>query len=241
MSTNKLTAAKKLRDSNMNEFDKDFADTILRRIDAISDELARVKRAVLAAADGQPFEEAFNEEVYSEEVKDKKDLRSDLANLMEHILKLKYCTVNRYHNGWRESVIKHIQDIRRILEWRSAPNTLLIKYSRDILKDAYAEAIGNYDELTELYPDLIPNKAYIPKECPWELDDLLSVSLSNVLNKLPDPDKLTVQMMLYPDICEYLDVYELSDFAIDKTCSLYWCPHCLDCVRKYAETRYEHE
>lgn len=55
MSTNKRTAAKKLRDSNMNEFDRDFADTILRRIDAISDELAREKRAVLAAPDGQTF------------------------------------------------------------------------------------------------------------------------------------------------------------------------------------------
>lgn len=222
----------------MNEFNKDLADTVLRRIDAMSEEIAKLQRAVNAIIDGKPFDEAFNDELYSGALEDKRDLEAKLILMMEHILMLKYSVANCGYNGWLETYRRTKNEIIGISEWRTEhPNRDLISYMKEQLSEWYKYAVRAYIHASKEYYSLKPNMDYIPKECPWTLEDLVGGMLSEPLNMLPDPDSLTVQMMLYPQVCVYRYEVGVDEEAYGKQCGE-WCEHFQNCVSKYTEMRY---
>lgn len=223
----------------MNDFDTATAiKAAFKRLELITEELGRVKRALQAAQEGKPFDEAFNEELYLAEADRARSLNNHLMILMEHLLKLKYCAANRCHNEWLKMYRRTRNDVITASEWLSDnPDIILINDMKEHLAERYKYAIQGYIHASKEYDDLKPNMNYIPDGCPWTLENLIDDTLSELLNKLPDPDDLTVQMMLFPQICVYRDPTRLDEKVYGKQCGE-WCQHYPDCVRKYAEMRH---
>jgi|GEM_PF-1805178 len=208
------------------------------RIVLLTDELHRINRALQQIQEGIPMTEAFDAELYLEAKEQQRSARSFLETIMLHLLKLKYCTNNRNHNEWRLTVTTKQYELRQKTEWNYSnfdKNDCII-FLKENFEKSYMNAIKEYNELLDEYSDLKDNVLYIPNNCPWSLDELISGKISSLMNKLPDPDELTVQMQLYPDICKYLDARKLSEKIIGFNCSS--CKNYPDCISKYYEMKY---
>lgn len=160
----------------------------LERIELLNDELNKVKRALIAASEGKPFNEAFNDEVFLEEKSFEKKCRKYLTTMMEHLLKLKYCTNDRNNAQWLNTIRTKRRDTMNEVNWMSKNNrdTNLCKFIINNLQDFYETSVEYYKDDANEYPDLIPGQKMIPKECPWTLDELMEDSIDNLLDKLPD-------------------------------------------------------
>lgn len=158
----------------------------LNRLDMLTDEINRIKRAIVAASNGVPFNEAFNKEVFLEDRQFEKSCRSYLATMMEHLLKLKYCTNNRNHNKWIGTIKRCRRDTMNEVGWKSKKNkdTNLCKFIINNLQDSYETAIEYYQDDAEEYEDLRPGLRLISGECPWTFEELMDETIEYLLNKL---------------------------------------------------------
>lgn len=159
----------------------------LERLDMLTAEIERIKRALLAAKEGVPFTEAWNEEVFLEAKQDEKKGRAYLSRMIEHLLKAKYCTNDRNYDHWRGEINTFRTKTIDITGWKSKRNkdTNLINTLTDDLDDIYEVAIEYYEDDAKEYPDLIDGLELIPEECPWNLADLMNNSIDELLDKLP--------------------------------------------------------
>ena len=158
----------------------------LERLDLITEELSKMRRAIIASSEGKPFNEAFNEEIYLENRQDEDKSYSHLCRMMEHLLKLKYCTNDRNHNLWINSVETHKSDVVDIIKWKSKKNkkTNYVKYLNTELQNIYEDSIEYYKDAAKKYPDLVDGIELIPEECPWTLEELMDESIDDLLEKL---------------------------------------------------------
>lgn len=163
----------------------------LERLEIITDEMHRIKRALKAAQDGVPFTEAWNEEVFLETKQEQKKGMSYLYRMIEHILKVKYCTKislsndrNRIH--WRGEINTYRVKLFDITGWMSKKkkDTNLINFLADDIDDIYEVGVEYYKRDAEEYPDLKDGLSQIPEECPWTLEELLDKDIDYLLDKL---------------------------------------------------------
>lgn len=158
----------------------------LDRLDMLTEEVERIKRALLAAKEGVPFTEAWNEEVFLEAKQDEKKGYSMLYRIMEHLLKIKYCTNDRNHDHWIGEINTFRSKILDLTLWgKRKRDTNLIKYLDNNIQDIYADAVDEYEKGSEEYPDFIGGLKLIPEECPWNLSELMDNSIDELLSKLP--------------------------------------------------------
>lgn len=131
--------------------------------------------------------ELKKEEVYSESVKsDGTKAASHLARMIEHLLKLGYCTNERNHNIWASDAEKHRNIVFKVLRWRNKVYSNLKKYLESNLQGIYEDGLKLYDEAAKNYPDLECYRDEIPEKCPWSFEQLMDDSIENLLAKLPD-------------------------------------------------------
>ena len=159
---------------------------LIERVERLSEELSRVKRAIIAASNGTPFTEAFDEELYLE-ASDKRDsCYSNLARMMQHLLKAKYSTDDSFKAGWIKEADgrfrDYIIDKSKWLEKR--PDKNIVNHLLNNLQDIYDLAIKQYQKSAKEHSDLVDGIKLIPKECPWTLDELMDETIEYLLNKL---------------------------------------------------------
>lgn len=166
--------------------DQSFKEA-LERIELLTEEICRIKRSLIAAANGEPFNESWNDELYLEESANKDSASSHLSRAIEHLLKLKYSTNDRNNRGWKRDFSNHLSDVEDYTKWRSKKNkqTNVIKYLINELQDIYEVGVAYYDKAAKKYPDLIPGLQFIPNECPWTLEELLDNTIDELLSVLP--------------------------------------------------------
>jgi hypothetical protein len=171
-------------------YNKEF-DEALQRLELLNDELDRIRHALNASAQGVPFNESWNENVYLEEVDAKTKCYSKLAVAIEHLFKLAYCNseivFNRNKIKWRDEIVEHIDDVIDITEWnRNKPKANYVKYLKDNFNEIYNTGIANYKKDSKTYKDLRVGLELIPDECPWNLYDLMENTIEELISVLPN-------------------------------------------------------
>lgn len=159
----------------------------IERLEMLSEEVERIKRALLAAKEGMPFTEAWNEEVFLEAKQEEKKGKAYLSRMIEHLLKVKYCTNDRNYDHWIGEINTFKAKTIDITDWKSKRkrDTNLINTLTDDFDDIYDVAIEHYEDDAKEYPDLRDGLELIPEECPWNLSELMDDSIDELLDKLP--------------------------------------------------------
>ncbi|MGM3308320.1 DUF29 domain-containing protein [Anabaena sp. WFMT] len=106
------------------------------------------------------------EEIDSMGRREKKELKTRLVLLIEHLLKLKYWTEEKEYNarGWRNTVVEQ----RRQIAYTFADSPSLKAILNDVFLDCYQDArkdtINKYQLSSNLFPE----------ECPFSLTEVLN-------------------------------------------------------------------
>ena len=101
--------------------------------------------------------------------RDRREVESRLAVLLSHLLKWTDQPDHR-SRGWRATVIEQRQELNRL-----AGRGVLRNHAQEVLADVYTEAVERAAAETGALRDRFP------AECPYTLDELLTV-------KLPEAD-----------------------------------------------------
>lgn len=169
----------------MSNISNEDAEIFLERIDAICEELNRIKRGILAVQNGVPWEEAYHEEVLLEATHDENKCYALLSHMIEHLLKIKYSTDETRYNlrHWEKEVENHKKEIEILTVYgTSKPNKNLIKYIEINFGDAWYDGVKRYKKDAMKYDDLKICISLIPEECPWTFDDLMTYDIEELLS-----------------------------------------------------------
>lgn len=163
---------------------------LYERVDMLKDEIDKVERAIVSIQNGVPFTEAFNEEVYLEAKQEQKQSYSALMRMIEHLLKIKYCTNNRNYDHWCGEIENHRKEVfKHTLCGTDDEDKNLVKYINSKIQKIYEAGIKEYKKDAQKYSDLIDISRLIAKECPecpWDLEQLMDDDIEDLLARLPD-------------------------------------------------------
>lgn len=115
--------------------------------------------------------ESLIEEVESMGKREKKELKSRLTTLIEHLLKLEYWESEKANNarGWRQTVVEQRRQIQYLLEESPSLNILLAEVWTQCYGNARKDIIRKYELDSALFPpepefilDQILDEDYIP-------------------------------------------------------------------------------
>jgi hypothetical protein len=165
---------------------------LLDRVERVTEELRRVKNAIIAVSEGRTFTEAFDEELYLEAADIRNKTIRYLSRMIEHLLKLAYSDSNIIYeenkNGWIKTVNKHQIRAQDELNWGMISNKGDINYVSNRIQEAYEGGIYFYKLAIKKkgYEDLIKGLDLIPDECPWTLEELMEDNINELFDKLPD-------------------------------------------------------
>ena len=130
------------------------------------------------------------DELYIESVRsDVRNLGSRLERMIEHLLKLGYCSnqndLNRNARQWKISIDKQRKNLYSSLDWgQQKRQTNIIRGIENRLKIIYDNAIHGYFVAMEDNPSLDQNKELIPEECPWTFEDLMDLKIIELVEML---------------------------------------------------------
>lgn len=174
----------------------------MRRLDLLSQELAKIKRAVQATADGTPFNEAYNEEIFMEGY-DTTTCRKLSKKLVRHFLEMKYSSSHDPNAHWEGEIREFRDALATEIDWYlfkkkkgkqkgHKADSASILYMRNNLQTFYEGGVVEYERLRD---NTIKNKKIltlpdiskiVPEECPWTLEQFLDAPVEEVMNLLPD-------------------------------------------------------
>ena len=157
----------------------------LNRLDKLSNELHKVRNAIIAIQEGNEIKESFDDEIFCEDAKERKQVTALLSRMIEHLLKIQFSSIDRYKELWISEVENKFRpQIQDILLWYNVPDKTLINSTINNLQSIYDSGIKLYKKDSEKYPDLRDNIAFIPVECPWTLEELMDSDIIDLCNQL---------------------------------------------------------
>lgn len=170
--------------------DQEILEIMTKRIDLLQNEINKINRVIKSIRDGNQITESFNDEIFVEDSNKEDDCYTFLARMIEHLLKLKYCSsqivIIRNRRGWLNIVKIKRDDVIDKVKWISKKRKeSYINYLREELQNIYEDGIGYYKKASKEYPDLKIGFLVIPKECPWTLEELMDNDIDDILSKLP--------------------------------------------------------
>lgn len=215
-------------------------EKLLERVQMLYDEIHRIKCMLESHVEWPDMDPYMNDEIYLELASYKKSAKSEIERVIEHLLKLKYSRNNYNHSNWKKSVYIHIDAFRDLISWGNDSDTNIVNDINDNLEKIYHKAIDDkYSIAMKRYSDLEDGPKYFPGKCPWTLKELAELSLDELLDKLPDPDELTVQMQLYL-FCRMITYKKSGDGEIKDELKGYPCSNCkhyTECIAEYYDRR----
>jgi len=156
----------------------------LERVERLTEELSKVKRALMAVGDGVPFTEAWNDELYLEARSDIRKAKSYLSRIMEHLLKLSFSTSTNSHDYWKKEIHSFRQNLGLHLEWDSNRDINIINQMELQILNIYKQAVGLYRRDIFNNPFLLDSK-YLPEELPssWTVTSLMDADIEQLVLK----------------------------------------------------------
>lgn len=128
---------------------------------------AELRRAATAGANLPLDWQNLAEEIESLGKSDRRELRSRLRSLIEHLLKLAHAPVEEPSRGWRLSVAHQRGDLGDLLH--DSPS--LRREARSTLGERYREA--RFNVVATIPPAGAPHWPPLPDSCPFTLDQIL--------------------------------------------------------------------
>ena len=192
----------------MNDETKAFQEA-LDRIDRLARELSKLRRAVEAFQEGMPFDETFDEEIFTEGKQDRSTIKFFLPNAYYNLLKLRFrdthCKFKNWYSDrtfryWYDTVKEARDKLREILEWNTLDKSgygILMDFARENISKFYESAIYQYEKDAKKLPEVQKSLELLPKECPWTLEEFLDEYISDMIQKIPlsddeDEDRIAV-------------------------------------------------
>lgn len=166
-------------------------ELLMEKIENAYTRLRALKNAVIKYENGEvpwdmSFDQLLDNELFEEIYSDRKDdCTSEIGIIIEHILKIKYCTNDRNHRVWTNSIKTHRGTFSRYVRWGAKkPVDRLIKHTSENIEDCYDYGVGLYRRASKDYPDLKEGLSQIPEECPWTLEEIMDESIDYLLDKI---------------------------------------------------------
>lgn len=142
--------------------------------------------------DFDDLEDVMNMEIFME-ADDKPSLNSWMIVFIEHFYKICYCNdiieLFHYQKEWFRSINHSINSIVHVLEKGKSRKKKYHtnKYNSLIenMEENYSNGVSAYKRAVKKMNSLENGLDYIPKENPWELDDILEKRFTVLLAMLP--------------------------------------------------------
>lgn len=173
----------------MKEYEKEFNDCLLRMnniIHGLQNIAQFMERGDIQMAHAE-LNQLATESVDSEA----KVVSSRLERMIEHLLKLGYCSnqndLNRNARQWKISIDKQRNEVYTLLQWyEKKRETNIILRVVDMISSIYRGGIRRYISASDHDASLFINKDLIPSECPWTLEELMDDEIVDLVEKLPN-------------------------------------------------------
>lgn len=173
----------------MKEYEKEFNDCLLRMnniIHGLQNIAQFMERGDIQMAHAE-LNQLATESVDSEA----KVVSSRLERMIEHLLKLGYCSnqndLNRNARQWKISIDKQRNEVYTLLQWyEKKRETNIILRVVDMISSIYRGGIRRYISTSDHDASLFINKDLIPSECPWTLEELMDDEIVDLVEKLPN-------------------------------------------------------
>jgi hypothetical protein len=168
----------------------DDVKILIERVNRMTEEMFRIRRALDASMNGIPFNEIFDDEIYLEAADRTSRALTYLSLMIEHLLKLAYSDsqvdYDRNNAKWISDINRHHENAYIELGWYTDENKGVINKVSDRIQDAYIGGIKLYAKASKTYPDLVKGKSLMPLICPWTLEQLMDDDINELLQKLPN-------------------------------------------------------
>ena len=135
----------------------------------------------------------IHDNFFYEMANDEKAVLTNLSRMIEHILKLAYCSSENYFirdlYGWINSVEKQKGDLEK--SSKHFKNKKFIRYIQNSLDPAYLIGKKFYEDDMDKNPSLEEYYEYIPDEFPWTEDEFMEFlkkeecNIGDLINELP--------------------------------------------------------
>lgn len=108
-----------------------------------------------------------------------------LAQVMNHLYKIKYAEDNLYINDWTKDINRNLEQAKAHCSGKNSVKSRL--RTDDSIGQAYRKSHSDYkkDEKTDKHMRKF-NTLKLPDTCPWTVDELFSLSIDELLSKLPN-------------------------------------------------------
>ena len=126
-------------------------------------------------------------------------VKSELINLIRHLMMVKYSPATTIHNHWRSEIKTFRNNAKKIMNYGSKKNrwTNVINNIIDNWNDIYSKAVIDYAKSIKNEPDAkLPNiRKILPDNNPWNLDDIMTFNdskeylkseIDTLISVLPD-------------------------------------------------------
>lgn len=170
-------------------------ELIMEKIENVCNQFRALKNALIKYENGEvpegiSFNQLLDDELFEESYSDRKDdCITEIGIIIEHLLKIKYCTNDRNHSVWVNSIRIHRGTFIGYVKWGNKKSVdRLIEYTSENIEDCYEHGVVLYRKASNDYPDLKPGLKYIPAECPWTLEELIDDSIDVLLDKIEEED-----------------------------------------------------
>ena len=174
----------------------DIERELLEKAERIEKGVRVLKEAVLKIINGEvpegtQLEQVMDDILFDESYSERKDdCITEMSIVIEHLLKLKYCTNSRNHKVWKNSIETHRGTLYGYLQWLSKnPTRRLIEYLENNIENAYITGVRLYNKAAKKYPDLEDGLKLIPEDCPWTLEELMENDIDDLLESLNDDEE----------------------------------------------------
>ena len=147
----------------------------------------RFIRAAKALQEGRPITESYDE-IFLENKREMKKVRSSLAEIIEHLYKFALCdsevNLERDWVGWNKSINHQRKRLHEVLDWNYGGDTDLISHTKRDIEKIYSSGKKEYEKSMETNPSLVLGHRRIPKGITWSLEELMDSSINNLIIKL---------------------------------------------------------
>lgn len=164
----------------------------LERVEIFEKELARIKRAIIALAEGRTIDEYmdFDQSAFLEENAIQKDSYRALAHMIDRLMKIKYCTYYSVCETFEKEFEEYREKVRIHTGWDwKIEDSYMIAFLLNELQDIYADGIGFYKSSAREHFDLQDMVDLLPEKCPWTLEELMENEIYELTGKLPKREK----------------------------------------------------
>lgn len=127
------------------------------------------------------------EDAFTESAAERRGVETNLALIIEHLLKLAFCDNDQQHEHWKGE----IQTVFRkklivYLKWaRKSKATALINHANSVIAEIYQDALALYRSDAKVYLDLVNGLESLPSDYPgWTVKELMDDEIDTLFSRL---------------------------------------------------------